>query len=1296
MPATSIDNPKGGFLGRIVDFCLFNKLVVGILFLFFISWGIAVAPFDWEIGNLPRNPVPVDAIPDIGENQQIVFTEWMGRSPQDIEDQVTYPLTVALLGIPGVETVRSNSMFGFSIIYVLFSEDVEFYWSRTRVLEKLASLPAGTLPTGVQPTLGPDATPLGQVFWYTIEGRDEQGNVTGGWDLDELRSVQDWYVRYALLSAGGVSDVGSIGGFVREYQVDVHPDALRAYDVSLDEVVNAVRMSNLDVGARTIEINRVEYVIRGIGFIRTLSDLEDTVITARDDQPVLLSDVAHVAQGPALRRGVMDKGGAEVVGGVVTVRYGENPLEVIGNIKAKIEEISPGLPSKILPDGTTSTLTIVPFYDRTGLILETLETLQTALTEQVLVTVAVVLLAIMHLASSLIVSALLPIAVLMSFIAMKLFNVDANVVALAGIAIAIGTMVDMGIIVSENILRHMSAASPGESRIVIIRRATVEVGGAITTAMATTIVSFLPVFTMTAAEGRLFKPLAFTKTFALVASIIVALALIPPLAHLFFRRRGEGGSWFLQAWLLPLVLAVAGVLAIIFAPWWLGVIFLLFAVGNFLRHRLSDRWAAVVRRIETTVLAIAVIHVLAAFWMPLGSVPGSVRNFLFVAVLIFGLLLIFLSFQYFYPRMLRWCLNHKPLFLSLPLMLVLLGMMVWLGAGTFASRLPHQVQQWRPVAALENAFPGLGREFMPPLDEGSFLFMPMTMSHASIDEVHDVLRKQNIAITAIPEVETVVGKLGRAETPLDPAPISMIETIINYHPEFMVDARGRLLSFRHDPDRLDYFRDPYGEPVPAGDGLPYLVRGKFLRDDEGRLVPDASGRPFRLWRPGLDSALNPERAAWAGISRPQDIWDQITARAEMPGTTSAPYLQPIAARIVMLQSGMRAPMGVKVFGPDQATIESVGLEIERLLKEVDSIQPAAVIADRIIGKPYLEIRIDRQALARHGIMLAQAQRVIETAVGGDTLTMTVEGRERYPVRVRYKRELRDSVEELERILVDAPGGRRIPLNQLADIVYVRGPQVIRSEDTFLTGYVLFDMRPGFAEVEVVEAARDHLLSKIETGEFVLPAGVSYTFAGTYENQIRAQQRLAVILPLSLLIIFIILFLQFRSTLTTFMVFSGIIVAWAGGFLMIWLYGQPWFMNFEIFGQNLRLLFQMNPINLSVAVWVGFLALFGIASDNGVVMATYLNQVRDARDTTDKHKIREAVIEGASRRIRPAMMTSATTILALLPVLTSTGRGSDIMVPMAIPSFGGMLLAVLTVFVVPTLYSLVEESKLRFR
>jgi copper/silver efflux system protein len=1277
-------------LDRVIRFCLENKVIVSLFVVLVVGWGLMTAPFDWNLGGFPRNPVPVDAIPDIGENQQIVFTEWMGRSPQDVEDQISYPLTVSLLGIPGIKTVRSYSMFGFSSIYVIFKDGVDFYWSRTRVLEKLNSLPSGTLPEGVQPVLGPDATALGQVFWYTLEGRDRDGKPTGGWDLHELRSIQDWYVRYGLLSADGVSEVASIGGYVQEYQVDVDPDALRAHGVSLEQVMAAVRMSNLDVGAKTIEVNKVEYMVRGIGFIKKIEDIEYAAVKTTGNVPVYVKDVARVSLGPALRRGVLDKEGAEVVGGVVVVRYGENPLAAIKNVKKKIEEISPGLPQKTLADGRVSRVQIVPFYDRAGLIYETLGTLNRALSEEIMVSVIVILIMMMHLGSSILISGLLPLAVLMCFIAMKLFHVDANIVALSGIAIAIGTMVDMGIIVSENILKHLDETKPGEDRLEVIFRATSEVGAAVLTAVSTTVVSFLPVFTMVAAEGKLFKPLAFTKTFALIASVIVALTIIPPFAHIFFVKK-ESGSRLKK--FLPAAMLILGTLIALKLNWLLGLVVILVGVYRLLETRMPLSIKKQMPLGGILLVALVVTVLLAGHWVPLGPEKGVLLNSIFVVLLIGGLLGLLFLFQRGYPFILRWCLEHKVIFMSLPLVVVLLGAFVWLGFDSLLGRLPDFIKTSGPVSSIAHKFPGLGKEFMPPLDEGSYLYMPTTMPHASIGEAQDVLQTQDMRIGAIPEVESVVGKLGRAESPLDPAPVSMIETVINYHPEFLADKDGSRLTFSGSGNETDFFRSQEGTPLKAPDGEPYMVRGKFERNSAGKLIPDRGGMPFRLWRPALDPELNPGRSAWKGIREPDDIWDEIVKAANIPGTTSAPRLQPIAARIVMLQSGMRAPMGVKVKGPDLETLEKVSLRIESLLKEVSSIEPATVFADRIIGKPYLEIRIDRRAAARYGIMLNRVQNIIEAAVGGKRVTTTVEGRERYPVRVRYMRELRDNLESLERIIIPAPDGTQVPLGQLAGIEYVRGPQAIKSEDTFLIGYVVFDKKPGFAEVEVVEQAQAYLKTKIDGGELEIPPGVSFVFSGSYENQVRSEKTLMIVLPLALFIIFIILYLQFGSVTTTLLVFSGILVAWAGGFVMIGLYGTPWFLDFSIFGTPMRELFQVRPLNLSVAVWVGFLALFGIASDNGVVLATYLEQKFSGNSPGTVQEVRDMVVDAGVRRVRPCLMTTGTTILALIPVLTSTGRGSDIMVPMAVPSFGGMVFVILSLLMVPVLYSAIAERKI---
>ncbi len=1280
---------KDSILNRIILFCLKNKLIVSILVILILFWGIMVAPFGWNIGPLMSDPVPVDAIPDIGENQQIVFTKWEGRSPKDVEDQISYPLTVSLLGIPGVKTVRSYSMFGFSSIYVIFKEDIDFYWSRTRIIEKLNSLPMGTLPDAVKAKLGPDSTALGQVFWYSLEGQDKKGNPTGGWDLNEIRKVQDWYVKYALLSVEGISEVASIGGFVQEYQIDIDPDIMRAKNVSIEEIYNAVKQSNSDIGARTLEINRVEYVIRGIGLIKTIEDLNNTVIKVVNDVPILLKNIGRVALGPALRRGALDKGGSEVVGGVVVVRYGENPLIAIKKLKNKIREISAGFPKKTLSDGTVSQLKLVPFYDRSELIEETLGTLKNALTEEILVTIIIVVLMLFNLRSSILISGLLPFAVLIAFIAMKYFRVDANIVALSGIAIAIGTMVDMGIIVVENIIKHIDM-NDGKNSIQTVFNGVREVGSAVITAITTTIVSFLPVFFMEAAEGKLFKPLAFTKTFALLGSVIVALFIIPAFAHfLFFRKKGK----LKISKKLYVLLIISGFILMIFFKWWLGLILMIFGLFKFFKDKLGESFQKKIPILINISVVLLVTIYLTKHWLPLGPEKGFILNFIFIIIILGSILSFFYFFYRSYEKILRWNLKNRKLFFGMIFFILFLGGISWMGANTFFGWLPDGIKNANPIKYLYEKFPGMGKEFMPSLDEGAFLYMPTTMPHASIGETLDVLKKQDMAFKMIPEIKTAVGKIGRAETPLDPAPISMIETVINYRSKYVLNEKGERIRYKYNSGEIDFFRDKDGNKLYADDGKPYKVIGKYIRDKNNELIEDSSGYPFRAWRPKLEPKINPDRKEWKGINTRNDIWDEIVKAGRITGTTSAPKLQPIETRIVMLQSGMRAPMGIKIKGPDLHSIEKTGLAIEKLLKKINSIEPDSVSADRIVGKPYLEIVIDRKKLARYGIKVQKVQKTIELAIGGKPITKIIDGRERYSVRVRYKRELRNDIQSIKNILVSTQSKGFIPLGQLSQLKYRKGPQVIKSEDTFLIGYVLFDRKQGFAEVQVVEEAKKYLENQIEKGKLNIPAGVSYSFAGSFENQIRSEKKLLVILPLALLIIFLILYFQFKRVSTTILVFFGIAVAWSGGFFMIWVYSQSWFLNFSAFGVNMQELFGVHPMNLSVAVWVGFLALFGIASDDGVLIATYLDQKFEQEKPKTIEAIREVTIMSGLKRIRPAVMTSATTIIALIPVLTSTGRGSDIMKPMAIPTFGGMIFAIFTVFVVPVTYSLIKELRI---
>ncbi|KAA6349933.1 Cation efflux system protein CusA [termite gut metagenome] len=1230
-------------LNRIIKYFLENRLITIILLITLVVWGLSSAPFNWHGGLLPRNPVPVDAIPDIGENQQIVATEWMGRSPKDIQDQITYPLTTSLLGVPGVKTIRSTSMFGMSFIYIIFNDDIEFYWSRSRILEKLNSLPAGTLPEGVQPSLGPDATALGQIFWYTLEGRNpETGKPAGGWDPDELRTVQDFYVKYTLSSAEGVAEVASIGGFVKEYQVEINPNAMRAFSVSVMDIMNAVQKSNLDIGAETIEINKAEYLIRGLGYIKSVSDLEEAVITVRNSVSVKIKDVAFVNLGPATRRGGLDKEGVEAVGGVVVARYGSNPMQVIDNVKKKIEDTEAGLPQKTLPDGTVSKVTVVPFYDRSGLIQETIGTLETALSHEILICIIVVIVLVFNLRASVVISAILPIAVLSTFIIMRQTGVEANIVALSGIAIAIGVMVDVGVVFVENIIRHLeeeerSKGIPkGKAFISLIYKSVSEVSGAISTAMLTTVISFLPVFAMEAQEGKLFKPLAYTKTFALISAFLLGIALLPTLTYYVFSLK------------IPLKRI----------------------------HKAINR--KVLNYVSIGLVLSIATYYLTTEWLPMGTQKGLPVNLIFVVVCIAGILAILWTLVIYYERILRWCLANRWKFMLLPFVTVLLGIIIWLGfdktfgfvakgVETVGWKTFRQTNFWQ---ASSNKFPGIGEEFMPSLNEGSFLLMPTSMPHTGIEQNLQYIETLDKRISNIPEVEITVGKWGRVNSALDPAPSQMFENTINYRSEYILEKNGHRKRFKVDSKGAYLLKD----------GSTYNPEDGFRLIPADSLIADKSGDYFRQWR--------------SHIKKTDDIWQEIINVSHIPGVTSSPKLQPIEARLVMLSTGMRAPMGLKVSGPDLESIEAGGKVLEAALKDVPSVLPSTVFYDRAVGAPYIEIKLNRQHMARYGVTVADLQEIISAAVGGMSLTTTVEGRERFAVRLRYPRELRDNPEELSGLIIPAATGAQIPLKEVAEITYTRGAQMIQSENTFLLGYVIFDKVAGRAEVDVVKEADKVLKAKISSGEIQLPKGVSYKFAGNYEQQERATKRLLIVIPLSLLAILLILYFQFKKITASLIHFSGVFVAFAGGFILLWLYGEPWFMNISLGGVNLRDLFQMHPINLSIAVWVGFIALFGIATDDGVLMGSYIHQTFLERKPRTKDEIREAVVHAGLKRVRPAAMTTATTLIALLPVLTSTGKGADIMVPMAIPTFGGMLIQSMTMFVVPVFQCWWRENKLK--
>lgn len=1183
---------------------------------------------------------PVDAIPDIGEKQVIVYADWPGRSPQDVDDQVTYPLTTSLTGTPGVKAIRSMSGFGFSMVFVIFKDDVDYYWARSRVLERM-NVAQQRLPAGVAPILGPDATALGQVYWYTVEAE--------GFDLAELRSIQDWYVRYQLQSVEGVSEVASIGGFVKQYQIDVHPDKMRAHRVTLMDVYEAVRKSNIDVGAKVIEGGGIEFFIRGIGFIKAAEDLEKVVIRQEGGTPIYLRNVATVQLGPDFRRGALDKSGVEVVGGVVLMRYGENPRAVVERVKGKIAQLEPGLPQKKLADGRISKVSIVSFYDRTTIVEQTIDTLKEALFEEAVVASLVIFFFLLHLRTTVTVLPTLPLAVAGCFILMYVFGIDSNIMSLAGLAIAIGDVADMGIIMSENIYRRLAAATDEEKQAKgyfgIIHESAAEVGGAILTAVTNTLVSFIPVFFLTDQEGKLFRPLAFTKTFAIGSSVVLAVTVVPFLCYLWFRP---------VKWRFGTTMAVAAAVGFAATLATHAVFMWGLAAGH------DEGW--LIAGAVGIGVALMVVRMTRERFLPLEQNPVS------------------RLIAYLYVPTLRWILNHKLAFMTVPLILLFCGLSVWLGihrtlypielaANAFAresaspelKRLMYtdpNDEVKRPILELDQVrwqsvrgkdgnehlrllwrrqdpaerdgesaagltvlregrvLPGLGREFMPPLDEGSLLYMPSLLPQGSLSQAVEVNSKQDLAIITVPEVESVVGKIGRAESALDPAPIGMMESIVILKPE-----------------------------------------------NEWRRVP--TERVFSKW-PGF--IRKPLAWMWPEERQitKQEILAELQEKTAIPGVLPT-WLQPIQTRLVMLQTGFRAMMGVKVFGSDLREIERVGLQIEQLLHEVPGATD--IVADRIVGKPYVQIEIDRERIARYGVNIRDVQDVIEMALGGMNLMESVEGRERYPIRIRLARDFRDDIETIQRINVPSSTGAQVPLAQLATIRTVLGPQEIKGERGLLVGYVTMNTRDR-DEVSVVQDAEALLQRALKDGRLALPPGYYWEWSGQFENQVRATKRMQILVPITLGIMFVMLYLGFSRWWIAPVIFFGVLVSASGGFIMLAWWG----------------------VNLSVAVWVGFLVLFGVVDDDGVVIATYLEGVFKDRQFASQRDIREAVIEAGLKRIRPCLMTIATTVFGLMPIFWATGRGSDIMQPMAIPSVGGMTVSLITLFIVPCIFCAIEEWK----
>jgi Cu(I)/Ag(I) efflux system membrane protein CusA/SilA len=1031
-------------LEKIIEGSIKNKFLVVLAMFFLGAWGI------WAMTR-----IPLDAIPDLSDVQVIVFTEYSGQGPRIVEEQVTYPLTTAMLAVPKAKVVRGYSFFGLSFVYIIFEDGTDIYWARSRVLEYLNYV-SKRLPAGVTPTLGPDATGVGWVYEYVLVDR------TGKHDLSQLRSIQDWFLRYELTAVDGVSEVASIGGFVKQYQVVVHPDKLAAYGIPIQKVRTAVQRSNNDVGGRLVEMAETEFMVRGLGYIKSLEDLRDIPLASDRGTPVFLRDVADVRLGPELRRGIADLNGeGDVAGGVVVMRFGENALQTIDNVKKKLESLKAGLPEGV---------EIVPTYDRSGLIERAIATLKEKLLEESAVVAIVCILFLLHFRSAFVAILTLPLAVLISFIVMYYQGLNANIMSLGGIAIAIGAMVDAAIIMIENMHKHMEHDGGKREHWDLVLTASKEVGPTLFYSLLVITVSFLPVFTLEAQEGRLFKPLAFTKTYSMAAAALLSVTIVP--------------IW----------------------------------MGYFIRGRILPEERNPINRF------------LIRFYHPVLDIALKYKKTVLV-----GALLVILS--------LAW-----------------------------------------PVLKI-------GSEFMPPLYEGDLLYMPTTFPGISVTKAKELLQQTDRIIRTFPEVDQVFGKIGRAETATDPAPLTMIETTITLKPE-------------------------------------------------------------EQWRPGMTH---------------EKLVEQLDAAIQFPGLTNA-WTMPIKTRIDMLATGIKTPVGIKIMGDDLDTLVRLGEQIEGAVSRVPGT--LSVFAERTTGGNYFDYDIRRKDAARYGLTVSDVQDVIMSALGGMNVTQTVEGLERYPVNVRYPEELRDNVESMKRVLVPTPGGAQVPLGQLADISIHKGPASIKSENSRRTVWVYVDLR-GVDVGTYVRNAQEAVRNSIR-----LPAGYNIVWSGQFEYMERAKKRLLVVIPLTLFIVFLIIYLNTKSLAKTAIVLLAVPFSLVGAFWLVYLLGY----------------------NLSVAVWVGIIALAGLDAETGVVMLLYLdvayNGMKRKGLMNTMGDLKESIVDGAVKRIRPKIMTASVIIAGLLPIMWSTGTGSDVMKRIAAPMVGGVVTSVLLeLLVYPVIYEFLHQKGL---
>jgi Cu(I)/Ag(I) efflux system membrane protein CusA/SilA len=1143
-------------LEKIIEYSIKNRFLVilGTVFVFF--WGI------YSIGK-----TPLDAIPDLSDVQVIVFTEYPGQAPQVVEDQVTYPLTTAMLAVPFAKVVRGYSFFGFSFVYIIFEDGTDIYWARSRVLEYLNYV-SGRLPQGVTPSLGPDATGVGWIYEYALVDR------TGGHDLSGLRSIQDWYLRYELAAVPGVSEVASIGGFVKQYQVEVDPNKMVAYNIPLSKVKRAIQRSNNDVGGRLIEMAETEFMVRGLGYIKSVEDVKNTPVGVDGNgTPILVRDIATVHLGPELRRGAAELNGeGETAGGIVVMRYGENALATIDRVKEKLEQLKAGLPEGV---------EILPVYDRSRLIQRAVDTLKEKLVEELLVVALICVIFLLHFRSAFVAVFTLPMGILIAFIIMQKQGLNANIMSLGGIAIAIGAMVDASIVMIENAHKQMEKYGDTKDHWQIVLDASKQVGPALFFSLLIITLSFLPIFTLQAQEGRLFKPLAYTKTYAMGASAFLAVTLVPVMMGYFVRTTLLPAEWTLRKQRIVSVAATFGA----FVLFWIGLILFSSGSGSF----------------YVLVSLLAAVLVFIVLWPQQVSKEekNPISRFLI----------------WIYRPMITFVLEHRKITI---LVAVLCVMTILPYNRLVVNRLDSPFLK-KIASSVDFLFPleKIGGEFMPPLYEGDLLYMPTTLPGISITKAKELLQQTDKIIKQFPEVHHVFGKIGRAETATDPAPLSMLETTIMLKPE-----------------------------------------------EEWRTVPVK--RWFSTW-PGF--IRKPLSWIWPEERniRPKELVDRLERAIQFPGLTNA-WTMPIKTRIDMLSTGIKTPVGVKVMGEDLKTLSELGARIEAVVRDVPGT--LSVYSERVVGGYYFDYTIFREEAARYGLTVGDVQDIIQSAVGGMNVTQTVEGLARYPVNIRYGREFRDSVEKMRRILVPTPSGAQIPIAQLAEISLHQGPPGIKSENARRTAWVYIDIK----DIDVATYVKN--ARRIVSEQVQLPQGYSLVWSGQYEYMERANARLRVVVPVTLLVIFLLLYLNFKSVTESMIVMLSLPFAIVGGVWFLYL------LNY----------------NMSIAVGVGFIALAGVAAETGVVMLVYLDQayedkVLELGSRLSIKNLYDAIMEGAVDRVRPKIMTVLSTMVGLFPLFWGHGAGADTMRRIAAPMIGGMVTStILTLIVIPAIYAIWKERE----